>query len=352
MRILHVISPLTFGGPAVALRGLSRKLTQQGHINRIVTTDYRGNLKDTFLSEIKNADIVHIHGLWKHSTFLAARLCWREKKPYIIRTCGMLKPSSLAQKRLKKLFYYFLFEKKHLGRATFLQFTTEEELNKSKNMIHPATKAIVLPIGVDLDYLNPTEGAQQSGLFNAGKYIIFLGRLHPQKRIELLTRAFAQFSQRNGDFFLAFVGAGKPRYVNKIKRLIAALNLNSKVTFLDYIDDRKRFDILHRAKLSCVLSRSESFGLSIIESLYYKVPVIVSSTIDLAGEIQKVGCGFVCTSSDKDIACSMERIVTSESLRKDMGQRGHKWVEENFIWDKLIPRYEKMYQDAMEMNKC
>jgi glycosyltransferase involved in cell wall biosynthesis len=351
MRILHVISPLTFGGPAVALRDLSKKLTRRGHINRIVTTDYGRNPKDIFLSEIKNADIVHIHGLWKYSTFVAARLCRRENKPYIIRTCGMLKSSSLAQKRLKKLFYYFLFEKRHLAGATLLQFTTEEELNKSKNMIGPA-KTTILPIGVDPDYVKRTKDAQQPGLFNAGKYIIFLGRLHPQKRIELLTRAFAQFSQKNADFSLVFVGKGEVRYVNKVKRLIAALNLNGKVNFLDYIDGRKRFDILHRAKLSCVLSRSESFGLSIIESLYYKVPVVVTSTIDLAGEIQKVGCGFVCTGSDKDIACSMERIVASESLRKQMGERGHQWVKQNFIWNKLIPRYEKMYRNAVEMNKC
>src|SRR5688572_23118397 len=179
MRVLHVISNLDArgGGPAVALAGLAAAQVAAGLDVSIVATFRAGDdvtVADTLRGAgatvnmvgpasgplarhpdlvpalekaVASADVVHVHALWEEVQHQAARVARRQRKPYIIRPCGMLDPWSLSQSRLKKRLYMVLRLRRNLNRAAALHFTSDTERDLTAPL-KLTSSAIVEPNGV------------------------------------------------------------------------------------------------------------------------------------------------------------------------------------------------------------
>ena len=158
---------------------------------------------------LQQFDLIHLHGVWEPLIYSVAGLAEKLGKPYVISLHGMLDPWSLSQKRLKKTIALRLRYKRMLNHAAFVQYSNLDELRLTESL-HLKPPAKIVPNGVFLEELDPLP---ESGTFRAehpefadAKLILFLGRLHFKKGLDILADAFAIVSREFPDAHLVVAG--------------------------------------------------------------------------------------------------------------------------------------------------
>ncbi|BAB74756.1 glycosyltransferase [Anabaena sp. FACHB-709] len=152
---------------------------------------------------------------------------------------------------------------------------------------------------------NRRELALQMGLDPATRFILFAGRLHPQKDPVLLVRAFAALNQPHTHLLIA----GDGELATPVRQEIEQLGLSSQVTMLGALK-QKELARLHRLSSAFVLSSAyEGLPLVVLEALASGTPVVTTK----CGETPKLlhcDSGIVCEQRTPDsIADALRRIL-------------------------------------------
>ena len=169
---------------------------------------------------------------------------------------------------LKKI--YSPLESYFLEKASRIVATSENYLNSSTNLIHYKKKCEVIPLGVDFaDYDSQDVGTIERMKREYGEdFFLFIGVLRYYKGLKYLIEAAAI----NG---LPVVIAGKGPELDSLKNQIKALGAKN-IHLIGFVSDVERNALLSLCKAFVFPShvRSEAFGVSLIESLYFGKPII------------------------------------------------------------------------------
>lgn len=112
---------------------------------------------------------------------------------------------------------------------------------------------------------------------NDGNYFLFVGRLIPEKGIEIVIKAFIQYSKKNNlKTKLKIAGTGDANYTEKLKRIAKLSSEESLIEFLGYRKDV--YELMSNAKALIVASRCEAFGFITAEAMFCGCPVIGHNT--------------------------------------------------------------------------
>lgn len=349
IRVTHVISGIdrADGGPTTALIGLAGALSQMRAEVRVVATpraprdesveeelrnrgvsvrtaDYRmaalgrnAKLRAILSEEIARSDVVHIHALWEEAQYQAACLSRAHRRPFIVRPCGLLDPWSMAQHRLKKRMYLELRLRRHLNAAAAIHFTTplEEERARSVGLLAPP---IVEANGIDLHAFEkaPPPGSfrKRLGLDSDVPLVLYLGRLHPKKGLDLLIPAFADAGP--GGAMLVIAGSGEVGYEQALRRSVASSAIGERVLFTGFLEGRERIAAFADATLFVLPSYSENFANTVVESLAAGTPVVVSDQVNLHPEIASAKVGGV-VAMERDALASEIRAWLEDTSRRE-----------------------------------
>ena len=387
MRVLHVIPSVSkrSGGPGHAIVPMCQALQRAGVEVTIATTDhdlevdsqrddsstlagvpvhiFTAQLGESFKysrpftswlnSEIANYDVVHIHAVFNHSSIAAARACVRKNVPYIVRPLGTLDPWSMSQKRIRKQLFLRLGAKRLLTKAAAIQYTTEAEKDATEASLK-LNHGTVVPLGVD-DELSSFEISREEfqQLFPTlcdRPYILVLSRLHPQKNIEALLRAFSIISARPtlSQWQLVIAGDGDGDYVAKLKSLAAA---NDSVLFTGWLESTAKSAILRNASLLALTSFQESFGLCLLEAMACGVPVLVGSNVKLAEEIRTAGAGWITEPETEAITQALSTALENETELESRGEAGVAFAR-SFTWENVGSSLSSLYASVIEQHRA
>ena len=183
--------------------------------------------------------------------------------------------------------------------------------------------------------------------------IVNVGRLEDVKQPYDTIKAFEKINQQYPESTLEFYGEGKLR--DELKLYIKNSNISDKVFFKGYESNLEK--IFSDASLMLLTSKRESFGLVIIESLSYGVPVVAYTTtfgVDDLIENNKDGYiveqGDVSTLVDKSI-----ELLDNPKQRNNFGNYGHskiiKYEYETVMnqWFELIKEVNFLKVDEKEL---
>jgi glycosyltransferase involved in cell wall biosynthesis len=94
-------------------------------------------------------------------------------------------------------------------------------------------------------------------------------------------------------------------------------------------------------------SEKESFGLAALEAMACEVPVIASNAGGLPEIIHDGVNGFVADlDAVDDMAAHAVRLLRDDGARAEMGRRGAELVRENYCTERIVPMYERSYEQA------
>ncbi len=302
-----------------------------------------------------SASLLHSHGLWGYPNWVAASFARRMRHPLVISTHGMLSPEALRHSQWKKWPAYRLIEKRDLSRASCLLAASPREAADIAKL-NLGSPVAVIPFGIRADeFPDPREEPsqelereweallQRNPDWREKRLLLFLGRLHPIKAPDQLLDVWAEIADQFPDAHLIFAG---PDQLGMLERLTARVRRNdlaARVSFLSSVTGITKVALLRKATLLILSSRSENFGMVVLEALASGTPVLASDRTPWE-ILQAAGAGWNYPFGVEGLRSKLETILSSppEQLRAT-GLKGRQLTERDFAWDSLARKTLELY---------
>jgi len=202
----------------------------------------------------------------------------------------------------------------------------------------------IIPNGIDLKKYQ-----QRPKLVKDGpKTILYIGRLERRKGVKYLLHAYSLLVQDDPDVNLIIAGAGPDR--EKLELLAEDLQLPN-VSFLGYISDEMKVDLLQHADIFCSPAVfGESFGIVLLEAMATGVVSVAGNNSGYADVMQEVGAISIVNPRDEvEFARRLKLLLQEKSLRTLWEKWASSYVKQ-FDWPVVVDRYEELYQDALKVH--
>jgi len=387
MKILHVVPSFApcfaHGGVVNASYQIAKKQVEDGHDVTVYTTDscnerlrfennynvdvdgikvfyfknISNNIKnkltiDTPLSSIKHIrktiadfDIIQIHE-HRHSLAIAThRYAKKNNVPYVLQAHGSVLPF-FQKEKLKDIFdRLWGFDILHDASRVFALTEVEKEqyikMGVAEDMIE------IVPLGINLEEYNnlPKKGSFKSkhDINVEDKIILFLGRIHEIKGLDLLVNAFDKIQIDNVK--LAIVG-GDSGFKDTLDEMINEKNLQDKVLFPGVLTGRDKIEALVDCDVFVMPSRYESFTTSGLEAMACGKPLILTRNNHIHTWV-KDNSGLLCDFDEEDLSNCIETLLNNEELCREFGETGRKLIEDKYDWDKVSKQIESIYKSCL-----
>jgi glycosyltransferase involved in cell wall biosynthesis len=361
MRVVHVATSISdpSAGTTYAVTRLCRSLAQRGlqvelhapnPLPMSIDPSYRSvgypawripaklGVSPALRSELQksaaSADILHNHGMWQMPTAYAGSIARRTGRSFVFSVHGMLAPWALQRSRWKKTIVYNLGQRASLAAASCIHATAPSEYLDIRRL-GLKQPVCVVPYGIDVpDLSRPVTAARRT--------VLFLGRVHPIKRVDVLVRAWAEVERAFPDWDLAICGPDNDGYLPQLQQLAATLG-TARVRFLGprYGDDKN--NVLASSHLFVLPSFTENFGFAVAEALSAGVPAIVSKGAPWQG-LEAHGCGWWTDVSVQLLATRLNEALAMEpGALEAMGRKGREWMIREQSWERVAAMIESTY---------
>lgn len=379
MKILHVIAGLDprQGGPSAACLGAAALMARRGHDVRIVTAHRsaeeesygRGSglevdsspvdwpawfgtswpMRRRLRAAIAAVDVVHLHSLYLFHDWVAGDYCRRLGTPYIVRPHGTLDPYIRRRHKLRKRIAGKLFQDRVLRDACGLHYTAAEEWELARPSARNE-RGWIAPNGVTLEEferLPPREALRRRyPAIGERKVVLFLGRLHLKKGLDVAIRAFAEIARERDDVFLVLAGPDDGMRADA-ERWIAECGIGPISLFTGMVSGEAKREVLGGSDVFLLPSMSENFGIAVIEAAASGIPVVVSDRVNLWRDFDAAGAGLVAPPTVEGFAAQLGRLLAHSELAARIARNGAELVRGKYSWDALGPLYEEMYATAI-----
>ena len=304
---------------------------------------------------LRGLDVLHLHGPWEVANLQYARLARRINLPYLVTLHGTLDDWPMAQQSLKKQTFLSLAGRRLLERAAAVQCTASAELEQASKRFGRA-RGVVLPCLMDLAPFENLPGNQIAlAAFPDARTdlpkVLFLSRLHPVKRLEILIESAALLRDRGRPILLLIAGTGDAEYVATLRRLVASLRLDDHVKFLGMVGGVEKVSLYQLADVFVHPSSQENFGLVLPEAMAARTPVITTRSVGIWRDIQSVGAAIVDPVTPATLADAIDEILRNPVRRSEIARDGRRWVFETLSPDRLLARYEALYAEVADARR-
>ena len=169
--------------------------------------------------------------------------------------------------------------------------------------------------------------------------IVHASNVRPLKRIDLLLRTFAATTSPRPMRLLILAGGPFGSYMP----LVDELGLRERVIVREEISDIE--DYLAAADAGLYTSETESFGLSILETMFYAKPVGAFRVGGIPEVVRDGETGFLHPFGNiAELAASLDRLADSPELAQRLGARARDHARAHFSAGLVVPRYEALYR--------
>ena len=328
---------------------------------------------------VREADVVYLHGHWTFPIWWAGYKALRHRKMLVMRPAGSLNPVQLAHSaRLKRFASHFDFPL--LRHADAVHVTSEEErgwtlqvpgMESRADRIFLVRHGVAVPETVEplnrstVEPLNPLNGQpfNPSTLqpFNSStlrpsnsgpsrpRTLLYLGRLHPMKGLDLLLEALwihkgvrgsGEAAESSGirDARLILCGPDEEGTRATLEKQVAELDLADSVVFHAPVHGDAKWRLIESIDCVVLPSRSENFGLVVAEALACGKPAIATHGAPwqvLENAPGEGRLGWWVETSSAGLATAIGALCTcSDEDLDDMGCHGRIYAWRELSWDK------------------
>jgi glycosyltransferase involved in cell wall biosynthesis len=285
--------------------------------------EYKRRLK-IIVEEFK-PDIIHIHGA--HELVYISRSIASDIP--IVFTChGYLTSSPFIDYKISA------YINKNWGDKVIAVSNYER-----KNLIKaglPEDKAVLIYNGVP-----ETSEKKELPIETKGLIVGTVARLTRSKGIRYLIEAFSYLHNKYRNINLVVIGEGEEK--KNLERLAQDLKIDDRVFFPGAIPDaRLYFKNFH---IFVLPSLSEPFGITILEAMSQKIPVIATNVGGIPEIIEDEDTGILVPPKEPLIlAQAIERLITDEELRLRLGEEGYRRYKENFTLENMCIKTKTLYR--------
>lgn len=200
--------------------------------------------------------------------------------------------------------------------------------------------AVFIPNGTNLPQPRPPRKLASLGL-EPGRYVLFVGRLVPEKGVHFLCEAFSRIDT---DLKLALVGglSFSDDYVRLLKRYES-----DRIRLLDYVFGESLEELWSHAYLVAQPSTMEGLSIALLEALSYGRCVLISDIPENLEVAEEVSVSFRSKDVD-DLHRQLERLIRDPDEVRRYEQHARRHIELHYSWDKVAEHTAAVYRDLVE----
>jgi glycosyltransferase involved in cell wall biosynthesis len=183
-----------------------------------------------------------------------------------------------------------------------------------KNELHQrgARRVVIIPLTFNEDVFRPgidvTELKKRYGIRDE-KILMFVGRLHPVKRLDLLLRAVQQLDQT---YKLFIVGTGVLE--NELKEMAESFGVADRVLFTGAVPYSEVPKFMNMADLMVMTSSIEGQPRILIEAMSCGTPAVGTNVFGIRDTIEDGVTGYLASDDPSDIAEKISKALEKEEF--------------------------------------
>lgn len=342
--------------------GLAKALINLGHeCDVILYTEGKSSVESLPIENDKEIKIYWLHGKnilwqgiynWNELFALTSQYDWIQVNEY-----NQIASYLITRKYSKNSYiyhgpYYNPKDKKYNLLNAVFDVLFLQKMRKENPMIFAksemATQSLkakgfanVITTGVGLD----VERFGESSILRKKKdertyRLLYIGEISERRNTLFLIDVFKNvYEKMNGNVSLQIIGKGKKAYTSKVEEHARNLNVEKAISFIAKKDQSELPEVYGEADLFVFPTNYDIFGMVLLESLYFGVPVISSKNGGSETLLNKLQCGKVIERFDvEEWASTIVETLENWQLRNQMGQNGHEEILESFTWKAIASK--------------
>ncbi|MCX7166537.1 MAG: glycosyltransferase [Rhodocyclales bacterium] len=279
----------------------------------------------------KRVDVLHSHGMWQMNAVYPGWAARKGDSKLVVSPRGAFSKWAMQSGSAMKRVFWPALQRSALEYASCFHATAESEHEDIRRLGFTQPVAIISN-GIDVPVVSPKKRGDS-------RTLLFLGRLHPVKGLEMLLPAWGMIQDRFTDWRLVIAGSdegyyGRSGYLEQLHRLIDQHNLK-RIELVGELRGAAKLRAYEEADLFVLPSYSENFGVTVAEALAAGTPAIVSKGAPWSGLVAQQAGWWIDVGSAPLIACLEDALSRSPGDLEAMGVRGRSWVESDFSWEHI-----------------
>lgn len=173
-----------------------------------------------------------------------------------------------------------------------------------------------------------------------GRYILFLGRLSPEKGCHLLVEAFEKLTT---DMKLVIAGASSycDEYSHRLRE-----HSSERILILNWVSGAALDELLTNAMIFVLPSDIEGLSLALLDAMGAGLCVVASDVAENREAVENAGFTFRHGDSE-DLAHRLRFLIANPAVREAAGEAAKHRVQRHYQWWKISAEVERVYLKVM-----
>jgi len=211
-------------------------------------------------------------------------------------------------------------------------FNTEAEKTMlSKQFSFEGKYQDTVGVGVDLPKITESQSFFQKYEVSS-PFILYAGRIEEGKGCEELIQYFSRYNKKNKNLSLVLIG-----------KLLMELPAHPQIKCLGFISPEDKNAAMAAALATVHPSHFESLCMAALESMAVRTPILVQGKTGPLKQHCLKGNGGLAFSNYDEFEAMLDLFISDPHLRQILGENGRKYVKDNYSWDRIIEKYERMF---------
>ena len=176
--------------------------------------------------------------------------------------------------------------------------------------------------------------------------LLFLGRIHPIKGLDLLVDAFKLVLNRYPETHLVIAGPDENGYKQHIEDQLKRNKTYANCIFTGLLSENDKLKALKLANILVLPSYSEVMGIATLEGMDAGLPVVITEGCQFP-EVAENGAGLVVQHTSTSLSDAILYLLDNPQIRKTMGQIGQQLISQTYNWSNISDSYIDLYADIL-----
>jgi glycosyltransferase involved in cell wall biosynthesis len=204
----------------------------------------------------------------------------------------------------------------------------------------PPARVHTVPFGVDTERFTPASSEA------SGFVVGYVKGLHRRYDPSTLIAAFDRLSSTAPAARLVIAGEGPLR--RELEELVASLGLVDRVEFLGIVPHDRVPELMHQFHVLVNPSRSESFGVVLLEAAASGIPVVAAKVGGVPEVVDHGATGLLFEVGDVEgMAAALLRLSADPQLRHRLGTAGRTRVVSDYRWEECVDEMVRVLKSAV-----
>lgn len=284
-------------------------------------------------------DIVHLHTVTNHAAYflLAGRLAG---VPCVITLHG----SDVTAFDRRGADERWMIRRALAGAAAIVAVSGALAM-MARTVFALAGTPAVIRNGIDVQGVEATGAAGAGGAAAEAPFVLSAGALDHVKGHDVLIRAWADVAAEFPDVRLVLAGDGDRAHA--LRGLARELGCAGSIEFRGALPRREVLQLMRRARLFVLPSRSEGLPLALVEAGAVGCPVVATAVGGIGEIVVNDDCGRLVPPEDPPaLAAALRELLAGEALRARLAAALQAHVRERFSSAAMAEGYLRVYRDA------